>query len=420
MNIQLLTPKFLTGAPQKNQNAQNAQNSHYSNPVMPSKLSPLKADTVSFSGGAKIADFLEGQFIADSPRLHRIATTYLDVLESVAFKLKEKGFSFDRIYCESNPVKSPKAMTSKIVRSGNLKVPDTIRATLYCNDPYDLAKLNDELLPMMKERGYVLADTKMSVQDLMKRGYMPTEEEVKTMEILANRAFSSPEEEIALNKMLMKDVKDLDIRLDNDSIQSDQILKLDSDLRYCIGKPQKSGYEDIQMRFVRDFDKKKSPVQHELIILFGPNYSAAKHEESSRIYSFLRKFGEMRTELKDTSKESDSGKISRYIDLVKQMFSGKVSQKLFLNAKNKDYADIPEEVIIKFSDDDIKLFEGYFNGLRARLASLHKDISKTTDVASVKRQMTRDYKADKATIDEIYNGLKDAIEHYNYQADLKK
>ena len=81
MNVNFLSPKFSTGV-------QNTQNSHYSNPVMPSKLSPLKADTISFSGngGAKVYEFLESQFIAENPRLIRIATTYLDVLESVAFK----------------------------------------------------------------------------------------------------------------------------------------------------------------------------------------------------------------------------------------------------------------------------------------------------------------------------------------------
>lgn len=416
MNIQLLTPKLFT----KSQNTQNVQNSHYSRPVIPSKLSPLKADAVSFSGGAKIADFLEGQFIADNPRLHRIATTYLDVLESVAFKLKEKGFSFDRVYCELSPVKSPAARTSKIVRSGSMKVPDTIRATLYCNDPYDLSKLTNELLPMMEERGYVIDTAPMKVKDLMKRGYIPTEEEVQAMEKLAKGNLSF-DEEIELNKVLTKDVKDLDIRLDNDKISTDDVINLPSELKYSIGKPQKSGYEDIQMRFVRNFDKKKNPVQHELIILFGPEYSTAKHDESKYVYNFLRKFGELRAELKDKSKETDSGKINRYIDLVKQMFTGKVSQKLFLNAKNKDYADIPEEVVIKFDEDDIKLFDGYFNGLRFRLNNLYKQARNATDVSpTAKRQLTKDCNTDKATIDEIYTGLKNTIEHYNYQAGLKE
>lgn len=412
MNVNFLIPKFSSSV-------QNAQNSHYSNPVMPSKLSPLKADTVSFTGsGTKIADFLEGQFIADNPRLLRIATTYLDVLESVAFKLKEKGFSFDRAYCELSPVKSPAARTSKIVRSGSMKVPDTIRATLYCNDPYDLAKLNDELLPLMKQRGYVLADTKMSVQDLMKRGYIPTDDEIKLLEKLKAHDFSTPQEEMELVSKLTKYVPDLDIRLED---VSDQITKLSPELRYSIGKPQKSGYEDLQMRFIRDFDKKKNPIQHELIILFGPNYSAAKHEESSRIYNHLRKLDELNVDTAGVSStQSNAGKFERYIDLVKQMFRGKVSQKLFLNGKNKDYADIPDEAVINFSPEDINLFEGYFNGLRLRLSNLHKEALKSTDVSSVRRQLCKDYKADKDTIENVYNGLKDEIEHYNYQADLKK
>lgn len=413
MNIQLLTPKF-------NQNVQNVQNTHYSNPVMPSKLTPLKADTVSFSGsgGAKVYEFLQSQFIEENPRLQRIATTYLDILESVAFKLKDKGFSFDRAYCELSPVKSPESRTSKIVRSGNLKVPDTIRATLYCNDPYDLAKLNDELLPMMKQRGYVLANTQMSVQDLMKRGYIPNDKELKLLERLKTEDFVDDIEKEQIQVKLMKTVPDLDIRLED---VAEQLPKLDSSLRYSIGKPQKSGYEDIQMRFVRDFDKKKDRVQHELIILFGPNYSSAKHEESSRIYNYLRKLDELHVDTKgETSNTSNAGKFQRYIDLVRQMFRGKVSQKLFLNGKNKDYADIPEEIPIRFSGDDTTLYEGYFNGLKLRLANLHKEALKSTNLASVKRQLNKDYKEDKLIIDEVYKGLKDAMEHYNYQADLRQ
>ena len=118
--------------------------------------------------------------------------------------------------------------------------------------------------------------------------------------------------------------------------------------------------------------------------------------------------------------KSNAGKFERYIDLVKQMFRGKVSQKLFLNGKNKDFADIPDKVIIEFSPEDINLFEGYFNGLRLRLANLHKEALKSTHLTSVRRQLNKDFKEDKAKIEEIYKGLKDTIEHYNYQADLGK
>ena len=153
MNIQSITPSYFV-------NNSNIYNQHVNanNHIMPKYSNRLSSDTVSFSGSmSKVSDFLEAQIGADTPRLSRIATTYLDVLESVAFRLKDLGFSFDRTYCELSPVKSPKSYTSKVVRSGNFKVPDTIRATLYCNNPYDLSLLNDALLPEMKKRGYVLS-----------------------------------------------------------------------------------------------------------------------------------------------------------------------------------------------------------------------------------------------------------------------
>jgi len=130
---------------------------HYSDPVVRSKHKALNADTVTFTGGIPkvgmtIADHLEARVAADSERLNRIATVYLDVLESVSFRLKDKGFAFDRAYCELNPVKSPTSYVSKIKRSKTFKVPDTIRATIYCSDPYDLTKLSEGLLPEMQKR----------------------------------------------------------------------------------------------------------------------------------------------------------------------------------------------------------------------------------------------------------------------------
>lgn len=233
MNILSITPA-LSRANHLNSINSPVQNKNVTVP----KLNTLSKDTVSFSGiggaSSKVSDFLEAQVAADTPRLRRLAITYLDILESVAFRLKDKGFSFDRAYCELNPVKSPKSYSSKIVRSGKFKVPDTIRATLYCNNPYDLDSLNS-LLTEMKKRGYVLGTEKMTIKDLMKRGYIPTEEEAKKLD-------------------LEKTVPDLDIRLDD---VADQVTKLPEELKYSIGKPQKSGYEDIQMRFVRDFDSRK-------------------------------------------------------------------------------------------------------------------------------------------------------------------
>ena len=198
MNILSITPA-LSRANHLNSINSPVQNKNVTVP----KLKTLSKDTVSFSGiggaSSKVSDFLEAQVAADTPRLRRLAITYLDILESVAFRLKDKGFSFDREYCELNPVKSPKSYSSKIVRSGKFKVPDTIRATLYCNNPYDLDSLNS-LLTEMKKRGYVLGTEKMTIKDLMKRGYIPTEEEAKKLydEIKNGASFAKIAEEKSL------------------------------------------------------------------------------------------------------------------------------------------------------------------------------------------------------------------------------
>lgn len=393
MNILSITPA-LSRANHLNSINSPVQNKNVTVP----KLNNLSKDTVSFSGiggaSSKVSDFLEAQVAADTPRLRRLAITYLDILESVAFRLKDKGFSFDRAYCELNPVKSPKSYSSKIVRSGKFKVPDTIRATLYCNNPYDLDSLNS-LLTEMKKRGYVLGTEKMTIKDLMKRGYIPTEEEAKKLD-------------------LEKTVPDLDIRLDD---VADQVTKLPEELKYSIGKPQKSGYEDIQMRFVRDFDSRKNPVSHELLIVFGPNYSKAKHAESSFIYTPLRELDELHVDLSNKTIGSHSQKASRYIYLIKQMFRGKVSEKLFLNAKNKDLYDLSDSIPISFSETDVNMFENYFSGLNDRVSSVYKEARKAPKITdSEKKQLAKDLRSDKTLLNKVHDNLKKAISH-NFDAD---
>lgn len=399
MNIQI-TPNFQT----RTGYVQN-QNRFKNNAItMPKYNKTLAQDTVSFSGsmakgGATIAEHLEAQVAAEAGRLLRIATTYLDIVESVAIKLKDKGFSFDRAYCELNPVKSPKSYTSKVVRSGSFKVPDTIRTTLYCNNPYDLDNLFTHLLPEMEQRGYVIPEIEETVANLIKRGYIPTAKE-------------------AANPQMTKMVPDLDIRLD---VPPEELAKVPARYRFCIGKPQKSGYEDIQMRFVRDFDKKQNPVQHELLVLFGPNYAQAKHFESSDVYNHLRAMDELHFSmnlLKDKTVGSNSQKAERYMDLLKQMFRGKISQKLFLNAKNIDYAEIDDRVPVVFSKEDIQLFEGYFNGLRLRMSNLYNEARKTATPVE-KRQLTKDSKADSVALEEIHSNLRETIEKYNEKTDVK-
>lgn len=393
MNIPAIIPNI------QNKNLANRNLLNNSHVIQPKYAHTLERDTVSFGSAAKISDFLTQSVSQSQRRFERIATTYMDVLESVALKLKDYGVSFDRVYCEANAVKSPKSYTSKVVRSKNFNVPDAIRATLYMKDPYDLSILNDKLLPEMQKRGYVLSNAEMSVKSLMKRGYIPSAEQIANEEatILA---------------------PDLDIRLDD---VTEHISKLSPELKYSIGKPQKSGYEDIQIRFVREFDNKKSPVQHELIILFGPEYANAKHIESSKVYSHLRKFDELNMKFEDKTIGSNSLRAYRYIELIKQMFRGKVSEKLFLNAKNKDLYDLSEEIPVYFTQDDIARFSNYFAGLKNRIGICYKEAkSRGKESKSVINQLTANQRQDSHILKEIQQGLTDTIDYFNNLHGLKQ
>ena len=298
-----------------------------------------------------------------------------------------------------HPVKSPESYTSKVLRSGSFKVSDAIRATLYVKNPYDLSLLNDKILPEMQKRGYVLAHTDIPHEELIKRGYLtPPGGNLQTAKVYR--------------------LPDLDIRLEN---ARENIYQLSSDLRYSISKPQLSGYEDIQMRFIREFDKKKNPVQHELIILFGPNYAHAKQLEYERVYKFIRDFKELRMKFTDETLGSHSQKASRYISLIQQMFRGKVSEKLFLNAKNKDLYDLSDEVPINFSETDIKMFESYFSGLKDRLASCYKEEKNNAKVSeSALKQLNSDLRHDRTLLKKVQDNLRETIEYFNHQSGLKE
>ena len=391
MNIQI-TPNFYNHSVNRQKAANNNTNIIYPN------LKTLSSDTVSFSGKNRISDFVAKGVSDNMERLERIATTYLDVLESVAGKLKDDGVSFDRAYCELHPVKSPESYTSKITRSGSFKVPDAIRATLYMKNPYDLSILNDKLLPEMKKRGYILADVEFPLEEMYKRSY-PINEADKS------------------NKSKIVKIPDLDIRLED---AGEKRHLLSPNLRYCISKPQKSGYEDIQMRFIREFDKKKNPLMHELIILFGPNYALAKHTESEKIYSHLRQFDELHLKFDELAPNQDAVQAKRYIDLIRQMFRGKVSEKLFMNAKNKDLYEISEEIPIHFSQTDAQMNNAYFAVLLDKLNSCYKELKAAAKASmSATKQLNTDAHHDRTLIAKIQEALKETMAYFNHLDDLK-
>ena len=422
-------------------------------------LTPLVADTVSFSGRNvraatnSIGDCLEAQFVRNATKLNTLAESYLNVLDGVATKLENFGFSFDRKYCELNPVKSSKSYISKILRSQVLKVPDKIRATLYCKNPYDLSAL-DMLLKEMDKKGFTVATTETPVKTLMKRGYVPTEEIDSISKYLASpsakgkdvlkrllksKGYDTSEvtrllDSFVQNKIstraavleqfgrLNKKVPDLDIRLED---VKDKIFLLPEKYQYCVGSPQKSGYEDIQIRFVRKADLKnkqnKSPELHELIILFGENYSQAKHREAERVYSYLRGFGELNAnKYFDNQKyNSITNSPKTYIGKIETLFRSEVSTKEFSNAKTFDYEGIHDEIPINFTKLDEEEFKSSFDKLTLGLQVMYEKLKYRANTKG-KMAIQKREDADIQALAEIRNGLKETMKTYQKEAAEKE
>ena len=402
MNISLLTPKFIN-----NNAVQKRENAYNSNPVKSSNLAPLSADTVSFTGketvvkkvqrvvqdevqktGATLLDFLGVHYeTVEMPRYERLANNFLNACNTNAEKLRAKGlpFSFDMEYNSQFPVKSRKSYESKVERSKSFTVYDPIRDTVYCSDPYDLSNL-EAFLQEQRASGYIVAPIEVPIEKMMKKGYIPTPEEIE-------------------NGVKYVKVPDIDIRLDNSLLDMES---LPENLRYFVSDKLPSGLEDIQIRFIRPCDlDKPNPVYHETLIMFGPESTRAKHQEHRDVYQWVRNFSELEVPLEETALRTHAGKAKHYISMIKDMFRGKVSQKLFLNAKNKDYAGLEEETLISFSEQDIRLFEGYFNGLRDRINSVYAQLRKTTPSANLMKAR------DQRRIQEIYEALTDTINYYN-------
>ena len=230
----------------------------------------------------------------------------------------------------------------------------------------------------------------MTVKDLKKRGYIPEPNE------------SDDKEKI---------IPDLDIRL-ADVVE--QISKLNPEYRYAISKPQKSGYEDIQMRLVRSFEKRKHPLQHELLILFGPNYAEAKHLESEKVYGILRKFDELNVKVKANEENPDAKLIYRYIDLIEKMMRGKISQKLYENAKNKDMFNIEEQIPITFLKTDLAQFEHYFKVLKSKISSYYRSEKLANqNNPEMLKQLSREQRADQARVNIIYDKLSETLAYFS-------
>ena len=310
---------------------------------------PLDRDTVSFKQSS-IKESLELQHERNMAQYRIYADVFFDALENVAHELSGYGVSFDRQYAMLNPIKSAASMSSKISRSGSFDVPDLIRTTIYLQNPYDEEFIYQKFLPAMEDKGYVLS-----------------------------KVNGKP---------------DIDFRLEG------------------IGHPQKSGYEDIQMRFVEK-KSKKNKIKHELIILFGPNYANAKHLESEKVYHLIRQFDELNIDLKDAPIGSHEFKANRYIELIKTQAQNKISKKLFDNAKNKDYYKIDDVSPISFTPDNKMLLNTYFAALKDRTKDAYKikrHNAQNSKIALI--QLKKDEKDDLTLINYINDMLNATIQYF--------
>lgn len=304
---------------------------------------PLVADTVSF----KAAKFKDTMRIPLSHQLEKKANIYLDILESIANKLNDKGVSINRAYCELNIIKSDDSCCKKIARSSSTDIRDRLRATIFVRNITDMNLLND-ILKEFELRGLVLFEERLPIEKMIAKGYVPKKND----------------KDFIL-------VPDLDIRL---AEGQEGIVNLPENLRFCYGKPQKSGYEDIQLRLIDKYEK--NPVKHELIILTGEQYAIAKHREYENVYKITRKLDALNVTKYEDENNEFLKLIKRYITLIKQLCTTEISQKLFENAKNKDVYNINNIIEIKITEKDIQTLKNYFIEMRKNIELYYTNAKK--------------------------------------------
>ena len=355
---------------------------------------PLTQDTVSFGHTAKtrMVDVLEHQAEKDMVRLRRIATNYLDNLQAIAAELEPFGVSFCRAYSDKNAVKSPSSQVSKMKRSRSIDLLDKIRGTLFSENIKDLELLNDRILPAFRDRELYLSPAPAKLEDLIPQGYVPTMDEI------------SGKKEVT--------IPDLDIRLAG---VQDQVTKLDSNLKYSISKPQKSGYQDIQMRFIRGYDTKSTPDKIELIILPGKNYAFSKHLESEYIYNpIMKELSELELMKKGYENIPEYNMIKLGMDVIRQILRTEISEKLFKNAEKLDCTDKKDVEQILINEETVQNLNKAFDDLEKLLARYYREAKKSKRIAeSTRKRLNNEFKLDKEALAEIRKNTNDAIEFFN-------
>lgn len=351
----------------------------------------IRTNTIQSNNGTFMYDFVERSAKQYSKTLKIPAEHFLNDVEKITDILNPYEVSFDREYCEPNVIKSGGTAAKKVLRSKTFRIPDWLRATQYSKNIYDMDILFNHILPAYKNLGYTVAEVEMPLEDAMKRGYTPSKEDIE------NGYVKLP---------------DIDIRLDEEEIENIQAIP--KRYKYSLGKPQESGYEDIQIRFVKKKGgHSKQSLLHELIILTGPEYARVKHEESEKIYSYIRQFKELNIL---NSEDKNTVKLIRdRIKVVKETFSDEITKKLYGNAMSLDMTGEKSGRSISINKKDEKDLTANYNIIDKITIKYYKDLLNNTQNPQEKACIETQKNADMQKLGEIRRGLTKSLEFYKKQ-----
>lgn len=349
--------------------------------------SPMQNNSVTFGQSQKFADIFVHQLRQPSriAKLEKASNMFDAVTSHVAKKLESKGVTYNEEYNSISPIKSLESTLSKVQRSGSFDVPDQIRRTFFCKNAYDLSVLED-IIKEYSECDFALSKIDIPVEKMVEKGYVPSKAELK-------KGFVQ--------------LPDLDIRLDRD-----KITKFVPELNGYISKPQASGYEDIQIRFVNINDKESNPIKHELIIIFGDNYAKAKHYESEKIYKFTRELDELKF-YKNTKSENLKQRTKAYIASIKSKLNLGISKKLFESANSLDVSNIDNEMLINVSEQELKELSKYFAKLREKGHMYYEVAEQRAKTPARLKKIKKDHEADSKMLAGIRKSLEESIEFFN-------
>lgn len=328
MNIPALRFNFIQN------NIQNSTPQNNPPLLQPKYLHQLNADTVCFSAtkkenkpvkatknqpkGYTIETKMAYDYDEKKKQYTQIGKRFMLVLRDIANQLEPYGITFDMDYCKDSIVKGTDSYISKFKRSGE-SPRDQIRATLFVKDPYDLKLFNDKILPLLEENGYQI---------------------------------SSKEKKV--NGKVVDTIYDLDIRLAN--LTEKHKKQLDPKYQNCLGKPQKSGYEDIQLRLEDTLLPKRNRPPIELLIVFGKDYAEAKHDESYYVYDITRALENLLhiSKIESPANDSIENRVQEDIKMLKRFLNTEISEPLFSNAKKRNFYNETPEIDIELSENSCR------------------------------------------------------------------